>query len=53
MKRVATRYLAPVILGLFAVAALSGGGGDPPQADLAGAKAALDGARAAAGGNCI
>ena len=47
MKRVATRYLAPVILGLFAVAALSGCGGDPPQADLDGAKAALDGARAA------
>lgn len=47
MKRVATRYLAPVILGLFAVAALSGCGGDPPQADLDAAKASIDGARAA------
>ncbi|HCL28061.1 MAG TPA: hypothetical protein DIC52_06470 [Candidatus Latescibacteria bacterium] len=47
MKRVATRFLAPVILGLFAVAALSGCGGDPPQADLDAAKASLDGARAA------
>ena len=47
MKRVATRYLAPVILGLFAIAALPGCGGDSPQGDLDTAKAALDGARAA------
>jgi hypothetical protein len=47
MKRVATRFFAPIILGLFAVATLSGCGGDPPQADLDAAKAALDGARAA------
>ena len=47
MKRVATRFFAPVILGLFAVAALSGCGGDPPQADLDAAKAALGNARAA------
>ena len=47
MKRVATRFFAPVILGLFTVATLSGCGGDPPQADLDAAKAALDGARAA------
>ena len=33
MKRVATRFFAPIILGLFAVATLSGCGGDPPQAD--------------------
>jgi len=47
MKRVATRLFAPVFLGLFAVAALSGCGGDPPQGDLDAARAALDGARAA------
>lgn len=47
MKRVATRFLAPVFMGLFAVAGLTGCGGDPPQADLDAATAALNAARSA------
>ena len=47
MKRVASRYLAPVILGIFAVATLTACGGEPPQAELDAAKAALDAARSA------
>ena len=47
MKRVATRFLTPVFVGLFAVAGLTGCGGDPPKADLDAASAALNAARSA------